>query len=363
MSVYLDKKTNRYYISHRVNQKQKVMRRDLNGNPFKTRKEAILFEEKYFSNLNNSFYENQNKTFKQLEKVIIQRLGMYYKVTTLHSIKETYTKYFLAFFGNTKLKNLTYESLLEYRRYLVERCGEFTSIKSVEANSKAILKIINELFNTNINEKVLAIRNKKQKVTKLNYYTYDEFNKYLAVIKDDNDKLIFLLLYYYGLRIGELRALGSSSFDLANNLLIIERAVTDHVGMKKAIVIEPKNKSSVRSYPLLNDIKILYIKIYGENFKGDFILSKNPNKPIGGTTICRKNFKYSKEAGLQHIRIHDFRHSCAIYLYSNNFNSASIAKWLGHSSTQTTERTYIHYRDDVKDKIKEFIEKNQVLKD
>ena len=150
MSVYLDKKTNRYYISHRVNQKQKVMRRDLNGNPFKTRKEAILFEEKYFSNLNNSFYENQNKTFKQLEKVIIQRLGMYYKVTTLHSIKETYTKYFLAFFGNTKLKNLTYESLLEYRRYLVERCGEFTSIKSVEANSKAILKIINELFNTNI---------------------------------------------------------------------------------------------------------------------------------------------------------------------------------------------------------------------
>jgi integrase len=49
-----------------------------------------------------------------------------------------------------------------------------------------------------------------------------------------------------------------------------------------------------------------------------------------------------KAASLPHIRIHDFRHSCASLLINNGASIILVSKYLGHSNISTTLNTYSH---------------------
>lgn len=49
-----------------------------------------------------------------------------------------------------------------------------------------------------------------------------------------------------------------------------------------------------------------------------------------------------KLAGVQQIRIHDFRHSCASLLINNGANVTVVAKYLGHTKIEETLNTYTH---------------------
>ena len=47
-------------------------------------------------------------------------------------------------------------------------------------------------------------------------------------------------------------------------------------------------------------------------------------------------------AGLKHIRIHDFRHSCASLLINSGASVTMAAKHLGHTKIEETLNTYSH---------------------
>ncbi len=57
-----------------------------------------------------------------------------------------------------------------------------------------------------------------------------------------------------------------------------------------------------------------------------------------------KTKAYFEAAGLEPIRLHDFRHSCASYLINNLGcdNIMLISKYLGHGDIQMTLNTYSH---------------------
>ena len=44
----------------------------------------------------------------------------------------------------------------------------------------------------------------------------------------------------------------------------------------------------------------------------------------------------------KHLRLHDFRHSCATWLHSIGIDIAVISKILGHSNIKETMKTYTH---------------------
>ena len=57
---------------------------------------------------------------------------------------------------------------------------------------------------------------------------------------------------------------------------------------------------------------------------------------------------YAKKANLKHIRIHDFRHSCASLLINQNMPITLVSKYLGHSKVSITLDTYSHmYKSDL----------------
>ena len=60
------------------------------------------------------------------------------------------------------------------------------------------------------------------------------------------------------------------------------------------------------------------------------------------TQIYSRNNNYCKKAGLRHIRIHNFRYSCASALISAAAPITVVSNYLGHSETTETLETYTH---------------------
>ena len=62
---------------------------------------------------------------------------------------------------------------------------------------------------------------------------------------------------------------------------------------------------------------------------------------ISSTITARKN-RNCEIAGVKHIRIHDFRHSCAFLLIYKGANIITVSKFLGHTKIDETLNTYSH---------------------
>jgi integrase len=56
--------------------------------------------------------------------------------------------------------------------------------------------------------------------------------------------------------------------------------------------------------------------------------------------------KLLKELGIERVRLHDARHSCATLMHLRSVPVAVIAAWLGHASAAFTMSVYAHSQDD-----------------
>ena len=50
--------------------------------------------------------------------------------------------------------------------------------------------------------------------------------------------------------------------------------------------------------------------------------------------------RWRQETGLRHIRIHDYRHTCATIAFNSGVDAVSIQVGLGHSRLETTKNIY-----------------------
>lgn len=102
----------------------------------------------------------------------------------------------------------------------------------------------------------------------------------------------------------------------------------------------PKTKSGYAKHVVLsNEAKVLLSSLTQTPNCPFVFPGKDPGKPINNLT---KPFgRILKEAGIEHIRIHDLRHTYASLLASNGATLYQIQTLLGHSSPATTQR-YAH---------------------
>ena len=63
-------------------------------------------------------------------------------------------------------------------------------------------------------------------------------------------------------------------------------------------------------------------------------------------TNKKKQIDKRRSDNLKQIRIHDFRHSHALYLINKGIEPVKLSKRLGHSSITTTLDTYSHLYPD-----------------
>ena len=325
-------------------------RKKYTSRAYHTKKEALIAEREYERQRSLSNYKEDNDiTFKDLYTSYFEYQKDKVKANTIRTYNDRIRH--LKLLDNIKVNNLN-GSYYELWRDEIKKLDSSCSYKNmVQKLLKAILNWGTKRYGYDFRDfysKIENFNNPNELPSEMNYFTLEEFNKFISYEENLKYRCLFETLYYCGTRKGEARALTWNDIDFEEKELRISKNVIS-VGSESSttyLLTTPKTKSSVRTIPipdiLIKDLKKLLEedkKIYGFNTKwyifGDDI-------PITNSKIrCHKN-SLCKKAGLKQIRIHDFRHSCASLLINNGANITIVAKYLGHTKINETLNTYSH---------------------
>ena len=155
----------------------------------------------------------------------------------------------------------------------------------------------------------------------------------------------------YGLRRSELLGLKWDSIDFENEMLTIRHTVVKvYTTVAKD---KTKTKSSYRSFPLLPEMRDLFLTLRDEQernrrllgrgyVKTDYVFCWPDGRPFTSDYVSHRFGKLLKKYGLPPIRLHDFRHSCASFLINRGFDLKAVQEWMGHADIGTTANIYGH---------------------
>ncbi len=184
----------------------------------------------------------------------------------------------------------------------------------------------------------------KKKEKDNHMWSVEEFNQFIQYVDNDIYRAFFTLLFFTGMRLGEIQALQWKDFD--GHSVYIYKAFSKECGKNHLQLSTPKTVNSVRHVELGEELS-LYLQQFKQsrrNRKGFneewFIFGDE--KQISRTTITRHKDKAIEEAGVPRMTLHEFRHAHASNLIANGANIVSVSHRLGHSSVSITLDTYTH---------------------
>lgn len=308
---------------------------------FLTKESALLFLARFYDTSKDII--KGDFTLKSINDKYINYIYNNVKITTAYNKKLLLQKYIFPFFENYKLNSINTADIELFAMKINQ--SNYSDKKRIFRLTKEYLEFLKAYGLTSINTNALSVPyDSNAHSSHYDYYTREEFNTFLSVIDSSMYRLLFLLLFNYGLRIGE--CLGLRHKDITPSRLFVEGCITNKTGEGIQRYISTKTKTSRRDYPMLDCIYDAYKEYISElkNYKStDFIFKKSKDHfTIGFTPIRFAQKKYEELSGLRHIKLHEFRHSCATELINNGFEPDQVASWLGHSSSIVTMRVYAH---------------------
>lgn len=178
----------------------------------------------------------------------------------------------------------------------------------------------------------------KNKADEMQFWTKEEFDQFIEAVMDKRMSYIaFMLLYWTGMRLGELLALTAGDIDLEKQTISVNKSYQRIE--KRDVITEPKTPKSKRviTIPefLVADLQDYLNSLYHSR-KHDRIL------PVTKYYLEHEMKRGVEKSGVKRIRIHDIRHSHASLLVEMGFSPLEIADRLGHEKVETTLNTYSH---------------------
>ena len=183
------------------------------------------------------------------------------------------------------------------------------------------------------------------------FYNSEQLQHFLEAIHNEPMYPLMKITALYGLRRSELLGLKWDSINYDAGTVTIKHTVS-----KVSKVVEKdktKNASSYRSYPLTEDARAIFQaakceeqlnrKLFGKEYKeNDYVFKWPDGHPYSPDYVSHKFSSLLKKHGLEHIRLHELRHSCGSLLMNVGFNLKDVQEWLGHSDIKMTANIYGH---------------------
>lgn len=185
-------------------------------------------------------------------------------------------------------------------------------------------------------------REKKKKY--LNQFELHTLLNGLNLAEEINYDWLILLIAKTGMRFSEAIALTPDDFDFSHQTLSISKTwnYKDGGGFQPT-----KNKSSIRKIQLDWMVISQFSALVKDLPKDKPIFVK---EKIFNSTINCILARHCKDLSIPVITVHGLRHTHASLLLFGGVSIASVAKRLGHSSMNTTEKTYLHIIQELENK-------------
>ena len=338
MPVYKNKENGTWYVLTRYvdwkgNRKQKCKR------GFQTKKEAQEWE-RVFQQQNTA---DMDMTFEAFVELYVSDVKPRIKENTWLTKEHIITTKILPYFGSRVISEITTKDVLAWQNELLAYRDEKhqpysqTYLKTVHNQLSAIFNHAVRHYDLRSNPAAKAGNMGTEEHKEMLFWTKEEYKKFADVMMDKPvSYYAFEMLYWCGIREGELLALTMEDFDFEKGTVRINKSYQRLHG--KDVITTPKTKKSNRTIKmpqfLCDEMQDYFGMLYGQK-KNEriFVISKN--------YLHREMDRGSKEAGVKRIRIHDLRHSHISLLIDMGFSAVAIADRVGHESIEITYR-YAH---------------------
>ena len=267
-----------------------------------------------------------------------------------HLMVEQYT---IPRIGNIKLTKLTARDLQKLYKELMEN-GRIDR-KSGHGNPglssttvRSLHLMLHNAFERAIKERLIphnptedCIAPKIQKF-EMQILQPEHIKEYLNAANARGLLPMFYLELVSGLRKGELTALLWSDLDIQNRTISVSKQAswdTEH----QLILSRPKTGNSIREVSIPQDAVELLKQEHAKHPDNPWMFpSGRTGEMYHPDSVVTLHKRILKDAGLEHIRFHDLRHTFATLALQNGVDVKTVSSMLGHYDAGFTLRTYTH---------------------
>lgn len=333
MKAEKDKKTGKLLIQYRYTDWQ-GKRRKSTKRGFATKREA----EEWLRNFLITQKADFDMKFEDFWKIYCADMETRLREHTMRTKKYIVELKILPYFGNKRVNDITAADIRQWQNELIKMGYSPTYLKTINNQLSAIFNYAVRYYDLKSNPCAKAGSMGKSKAEEMDFWTGEEFRKFIdSVMNKRLSYMAFMILYWTGMRLGELLALNPKDVDLEKRTISITKSY-QRFG-KKDVITPPKTSKSKRviTIPefLAADIKDYMDSLY--DLQEDDRLF-----PITKYYLEHEMQRGIKESGVKRIRVHDLRHSHASMLIELGFSPLEIANRLGHEKVETTLNTYAH---------------------
>ena len=335
MAAFKNKTNGTWYVQFRYTdwkgERQQKLKRG-----FATKKEAQAWEREFLMQKQ----ADVNMTFESFAQLYEKDMKPKLKLNTWLTKESIIQKKILPYFGKRKLSEITAKDVMDWQnviRGLTDAKGKPyspTYLKTVHNQLSALFNHAVRYYGLQVNPAAKAGNMGVEERREMLFWTKEEYLKFADAMMDKPlSYYAFEMLYWCGIREGELLALTPTDFDFEAGTVSISKSYQRLKG--KDVITTPKTKKSNR---VIKMPKFLcgemedYLKMF---------YSAGADERIFPHYLHHEMDRGAKAAGVKRIRIHDLRHSHISLLIDMGFTALAIADRVGHESIDITYR-YAH---------------------
>lgn len=337
MGAYKDKNGTWFASARYKNWAGETKRKMKRG--FSTKREALAWEREFIAKNDG----NLEMTFESFYELYKNNLQNRLRENTWYTKEMLIKQKILPYFGNYRICDIKPIDVLHWQNTIMDfkdENGVLYSpmyLKTIHNQLSAIFNHAVRFYGLSENPAAIAGNMGKGKADEVLIWTQEEYRQFSDVIKDRPASFIaFEILYWCGLRLGELLALTPSDFDFEKKILLITKSYQRIGG--KDIITPTKTDKSLRRVLLPNFLSE-EIQKYIAGLKD--VAEDERIFPFTKSYLHHEMRRGCTASGVKKIKIHGIRHSHISLLIDMGFNAVAIADRVGHESIDITYR-YAH---------------------
>lgn len=333
VAVYKESKTNTWRVIYRytdwTGERKQTQKRG-----FMTKREALAWEREQLQKVSADL----DMTFESFVEVYTADIKSRIKENTWETKEHIIRSKLMPYFGSRKMCDIRPKEIISWQNEMINHKdinGKAYSpvyLKTLHNQLSAIFNHAVKYYGLTFNPAAKVGNMGKAKNKEMLFWTKEEYLRFADAMMDKPVSFYaFEMLYWCGIREGELLALTPADFDFEKGTVAITKSYQRLRG--RDVITEPKTQKSNRVIKmpqfLCEEMQDFLKTLYGLE-QGDRIFT------VTKYYLHHEMDRGAKQTGVKRIRIHDLRHSHISLLIDLGFSAVAIADRVGHESIEIT---------------------------
>lgn len=306
---------------------------------FETKREALAWEREQLQQVQSTM----DMSFESFVAIYQRDMSQRLREHTWQTKNNIISTKLLPYFGQKRMNQIKASDIIAWQNQIMNEKNKQgkdyapSYLKTMHTQLSAIFNHAVRYYELPSNPAAKAGSMGKDQTEEMLFWTKEEYLSFSDAMMDKPISFYgFEMLYWCGLRIGELLALTPADFDFELKLVNIDKSYQRiH---QKDVITDPKTTESKRTVSMpqfLCDEMQEYFNLHYGYAKDARIF------PYTKHYFHNEMTRGCKATGVKRIRVHDLRHSHVSLLIEMGLSALEIANRVGHKSIEITYK-YAH---------------------